>query len=69
MGVAELPSSSRNGIEGGVRDLSGAKTFRSILRKERHKSDVTGGVMHLPQIVRNIEAMAPLPAPGFTLEG
>jgi len=58
MGVAELPVTSRTGIEAGVRDLSGSKTFRSILRKERFRTDVTNGVLHLPEVVRNIEVMA-----------
>ena len=58
MGVAELPAASRTGIEGGVRNISGTKTFRSILRKERFKADVTGGLLRLPQVVRNIEVMA-----------
>jgi hypothetical protein len=60
-GVAELPVVARNGIEGGVRDVSGRKTFRSFLRKERFKSDATNGVLRLPQVVRKIEVMAAPP--------
>ena len=61
LGVAELPVASRTGIEAGVRDNYGNKTFRSILRKERYKTDQTGGVLNLPQVVRNLEAIAAPP--------
>ena len=61
LGVAELPPASRTGIEGGVLDTNGSKTFRSILRKERFKTDQTGGVLRLPQVVRNLEAIAAPP--------
>jgi hypothetical protein len=61
LGAAELPGPSRTGIEGGVRDVSGKKSFRSILRKERFKVDITNGALHLPQVIRNIEVMAAPP--------
>jgi hypothetical protein len=44
-----------------VRNISGTKTFRSILRKERFKSDATNGVLRVPQVVRNIEVIAAPP--------
>ena len=62
LGVAELPGTSRTGIEAAVCAVDGTKTFRSILRKERFIADQTGGVLHLPQIVRTVEALAAPPS-------
>jgi len=56
-GVAELPSRSINGIEAAVRDSTGAKNHRSVLRKPRFSTDITGGLLKLPQVPRTIEVM------------
>ena len=61
MGVAELPVASRTGIEGALLDVNGNKSFRALLRRERFSSDVTAGALHVPQVVRTIEAMAAPP--------
>lgn len=58
MGVAELPSRSSNGLETAVTDTNGLKNHRSVLRKPRFISDVTGGRLHLPQVTRTVEVLA-----------
>jgi hypothetical protein len=58
MGVTELPIQSGMGIEPAVRDESGVKNHRSALRKARFQTDLTGGVLRLPQVARTIELMA-----------
>ncbi len=57
-GVAELPGSSVNGLEAAILDVNGAKNHRSVLRKPRYITDITGGALHLPQVSRTIELMA-----------
>ena len=61
MGVAELPSASRSGIEGALLNTSGVKNFRAVLRRERFSSDLTAGALRLPQVARTIEAIASPP--------
>ncbi len=63
-GVAELPSSSKQGLEAAVMDINGAKNHRTVLRKPRFLNDITGGMLNLPQISRTIEVIA-CPSTGF----
>ena len=56
-GVAECPHIS-NGTESGVLDSNGVKNHRTVLRKARFTTDITGGALNLPQISRTIEVMA-----------
>lgn len=57
-GVAEVAGTARPGIEPAVLDLAGQKNHRSVLRKTRFSSDLTGGALRLPQVARTIEVMA-----------
>ena len=57
-GVAELPSRSVSGIEAAMLDENGVKNHRSVLRKARFQTDITGGALRLPQVARTIELMA-----------
>jgi hypothetical protein len=57
-GVAELPARSVNGLEAARTDTSGVKNHRSVLRKANFLSDVTGGVLALPQMARTVEVLA-----------
>jgi hypothetical protein len=60
-GVAELPERTINGIEAARADTSGVKNHRGVLRKASFYTDITGGVLRLPQVTRTIEVLA---APG-----
>ena len=61
-GVAECPHIT-NGTEAGVLDSNGVKNHRTVLRKARFTtaSDITGGLLHLPQVTRTVEVMAKPP--------
>lgn len=59
-GVAECPHIT-NGTEAGVLDSNGVKNHRTVLRKPRFYSDITGGTLRLPQIARTIETVASPP--------
>jgi hypothetical protein len=61
MGVAELPAASRSGIDSAMSDADGSRSFRTVLRRGRFLSDLTGGALRLPQISRTIEAVAAPP--------
>ena len=60
-GVAECPHGTQEGIEAAVRDSNGVKNHRSVLRKPRFYTDITGGVVGLPQVTRTVEIMAQPP--------
>ena len=60
-GVAECPNRTQDGIESAMLDINGVKNYRSALRKPRFVRDLTGGVLHLPQVIRVIEIMAQPP--------
>lgn len=60
-GVAECPHGTQEGTEASVRDINGVKNHRSALRKPRSYTDITGGVLHLPQVARTVEIMAAPP--------
>lgn len=57
-GVAELPIRATSGIEAAMHDENGVKNHRSVLRKARFQTDITGGALRLPQISRTVELMA-----------
>jgi len=57
-GVAELPASCVNGLEAARANTSGVKNHRTVLRKANYRTDLTGGVLHLPQIARTVEVLA-----------
>lgn len=63
-GVAELPARSVNGLEAASTDTSGVKNHRSALRKPRFYTDITGGLLHLPQVSRTVEVLA-VPAANY----
>src|SRR5262249_24342298 len=63
-GVAELPGRSVNGLEATLTDVNGVKNHRNALRKPRFYNDLTGGVLHLPQVARTVEVLA-APATSF----
>ena len=50
-----------NGIESAVLDSNGVKNHKTVLRKPRFKTDITGGALLLPQVARAIETMAKPP--------
>ena len=57
-GTAELPGTVRSGVERSLRDESGAKNYRTMLRKLSFFTDRTSGALKAPQVSRNIEIMA-----------
>ncbi len=57
-GIAEVAGTARPGLEPAVLDTGGRKNHRSVLRKTRFNTDVTGGAVRLPHIARTIEVMA-----------
>jgi len=66
-GTAELPGLRRVGYEPVILAADGSKNHKSFLRKLSFNKDVTGGVLHLPQVTRSIEVLAqPLSASIFT---
>jgi len=57
-GVAEVAGTARAGIEPAALDAWGMKNHRSVLRKTRFTTDLTGGALRLPQIARTVEVVA-----------